>query len=366
MGAQTGQAYHFLVVCDAADAEISLSIAAGIMLERDVEGQCRCPWRKAVPGFDTTQVGQGQAGDGLIPQFKRRAEFGRRGQFLQALEMLTDLTAPAMGPCLGQMSSGASQVLRALRPGLVLQRDVPLVAQQRRHEKADDQRKDQRCHEAPQDRLGGMAPAPAPGTLQRNDAPRLDRLIGQKAAQVLSQLCRGCIALAGVLGHGLEDDGFQIAGDVRIELARPRRLFVRHLFDQPRPMGFGEGRPPGQQLVKRNAKTVDIAARIGLALEALRGHVAQCADDVAGLGQFVAVLRLGQTEIGQPHRAARVQQQVGRLDVAVQNPLPVRVGQGLGHLHGHLRRTPEVLRVRLFRPGHYRSGKRRTADIGRR
>ena len=78
-----------------------------------------------------------------------------------------------------------------------------------------------------------------------------------------------------------------------IELARPRWLFVRHLFDQPRPMGFREGRPPCQQLVKRNAETVHVAARIGVALEALRGHVAHRTENVAGPGQLVAAFGLG-------------------------------------------------------------------------
>ncbi len=41
---------------------------------------------------------------------------------------------------------------------------------------------------------------------------------------------------------------------------------------------------------------------------------------------------LGQAEVGDPDVAGDVEQEVGRLDVAVQDPLLVGVGQGLGDL----------------------------------
>ena len=89
-----------------------------------------------------------------------------------------------------------------------------------------------------------------------------------------------------------------------------------------------------QQLVQRQAQRIDVAAGVALAFERLRRHVAQRAQDVAGVRQIVAAGsgHLGQAEVGDPHRAAHVQQQVGRLDVAVQDALLVGVFQGIGHL----------------------------------
>ena len=67
---------------------------------------------------------------------------------------------------------------------------------------------------------------------------------------------------------------------------------------------------------------------------------AQGADDLAFQGEVVRFLRLRQAEVGDPDRALQVQQQVGRLDIAVQHPLSVGVRQRIGHLgtdprHGH-------------------------------
>jgi hypothetical protein len=51
---------------------------------------------------------------------------------------------------------------------------------------------------------------------------------------------------------------------------------------------------------------------------------------------------LGQAEVGHPDSAPRIEQQVRRLDVAVEDPLPVRVGQSLRHLQPHLGDAAEV------------------------
>ena len=55
--------------------------------------------------------------------------------------------------------------------------------------------------------------------------------------------------------------------------------------------------------------------------------------------------RLGQAEVGDPDVAVVVEQQVRRLDVAVQDPLAVGVVQGLGHLHADPGHAPAVAAV---------------------
>jgi hypothetical protein len=49
--------------------------------------------------------------------------------------------------------------------------------------------------------------------------------------------------------------------------------------------------------------------------------------------QVVGFSRLGQPEVGHPDVAAIVQQQVGRLDIAMEDALAVGILQGLGYLH---------------------------------
>ena len=146
-----------------------------------------------------------------------------------------------------------------------------------------------------------------------------------------------------------------------VELARPRRVVVRHPLDQPRPVGVLEGRAQRQHLVERDAQPVDVAARVGNPPEPLRRHVAQRPQDVAGLGQLLAAFRLGQSEIRDPDDAVAVHQQVRRLDVAVDDAVMVGVGERLGHLKGHPRRLAEILRLRLA--GQLRLASRRAPEV---
>jgi hypothetical protein len=86
-----------------------------------------------------------------------------------------------------------------------------------------------------------------------------------------------------------------------------------------------------------------------LALGLLRGHVQRRAGDEAGLRQLHVLRRPGQAEVGQLDVAgALLQQDVGRLDVAVDQPLGVGGGQPGGRLRAdaqdllQLRRRPAV------------------------
>ena len=64
-----------------------------------------------------------------------------------------------------------------------------------------------------------------------------------------------------------------------------------------------------------------------------------------------SVVGLGQAEVGDPDVARVVQQQVGRLDVAVQDALAGGVGQGVGHLHADAGHALPVLAARLAQRG---------------
>ena len=146
--------------------------------------------------------------------------------------------------------------------------------------------------------------------------------------QVLGQLLRRAVAARGLLLDRLQADRLQVARDLRARAWRGRGGSRSvDLLDQPVAVGRRERRPERQQLVERQAQRVDVAAGVGLAVEPLRGHVPQRADDVAGVGQVVVGDRLGQAEVGDPDGPVEVEQQVRGLDVAVEDPLRVGVGQ---------------------------------------
>ena len=95
------------------------------------------------------------------------------------------------------------------------------------------------------------------------------------------------------------------------------------------------GRPGGpqcQQFVQREPQTVDVAAGVGVAAHLFGGHVPQGSDNVAALRNVVAFDGFGQPEVGHPDNALPVEQQVGRLDIAVQNSLFVSKLQRPGRL----------------------------------
>ena len=95
--------------------------------------------------------------------------------------------------------------------------------------------------------------------------------------------------------------------------------------------GF-ECRPEREQFEKSQAKAVDIAARIGLGDELLRGHIPKRTEQFAGLCLALKILPKRQSEVCNPNRSGLVQEQVARLDIPVQDPRLVRIIQSIGHL----------------------------------
>ena len=169
MMSRAGQDHQRLVVREPADAEVPLLIAPDISFERLVEQEAIGPRRHRLPGFGESNIGQGQAGDGLVPQFEARSDSGGGGQFLEALEALAGLAAEAMGPGPGQLAGGggarlfqAQTSLGQLRPIQIDEREVPLVTEDRRHRKDDTDPQQQDGDGAAQSRLDGVAPAQAP------------------------------------------------------------------------------------------------------------------------------------------------------------------------------------------------------------
>jgi hypothetical protein len=114
-----------------------------------------------------------------------------------------------------------------------------------------------------------------------------------------------------------------------------------HLQERGLIGGARERRLPGQQLVQRTSQRVDVGAAIdGVTVQALLGsHVVEGAQaltmrrDLSARSRPVKVPR--QTQVEQPHLAGGSEHQVGRLDVAVNQPLLMEVLQPESRLPDH-------------------------------
>ncbi len=188
--------------------------------------------------------------------------------------------------------------------------------------------------------------------------------VRQEAAQVLRQCFGTGVALAGVPGQALEHHRFEVAWNVRFDLPRRGRRLVQHTLDQPSPVAVLEGRLQGQHLVQRGAQGVHVALGQRAALKPLRRHEPQRADDVPGVRQLVGALGLGQPEVRDPNRPLVVQQEIGRLDVAMEHTVAVGIGQRFGHLQPQLGHAPVIppLRVAPRQGCRLRLARRRSLD----
>jgi hypothetical protein len=94
----------------------------------------------------------------------------------------------------------------------------------------------------------------------------------------------------------------------------------------------GVGRTAGEQLIQRDAERVDVhCGRRPAAIDDLRGQVVRGADHRARRGDSRGTEKPRDAEVGQP-RAALVEQDVVRLQVAVNDAVAVRLGERVGHL----------------------------------
>ena len=92
-------------------------------------------------------------------------------------------------------------------------------------------------------------------------------------------------------------------------------------------------------------------------MKAFGGHIAKCADDVAGAGHGVAFECGREPEIGDPDNALPVEKQVGRLDVAMQCSLRVSVLNRMSCLDADSGHVPPVGSASL------KSGRRRSVSV---
>ena len=159
---------------------------------------------------------------------------------------------------------------------------------------------------------------------------------GAVAGQILDELATGHRPFFLLRRHGPQDGPLGALRQIRHQLPRRRQLIVNLLHPGIERTVGAEGQLAGHHLVEGGAQRVDVAAGVGVlgVAELLGGHEVRCTQTAAGLGQVeVGVGRLDQAEVGELGDAVGRDEDVVRLDVAMDQPLLVRPVQPLGHLH---------------------------------
>ena len=163
----------------------------------------------------------------------------------------------------------------------------------------------------------------------------------QPAPEVRRQVRRRRVAPRRVLLQRLGHDRLHVAAQLRVDRAQPRRLLLQ---DQPGRLGQGPvlqlvRQPAGQQLEEDHPQGVHVGALVdggGVGGHLLGAHVAGRAEQLAGLGQAgrgqqVGVGGAGHAEVEHLRLAGLVHQDVGGLEVAVDDALVVGVLHRVAH-----------------------------------
>ena len=251
--------------------------------------------------------------------------------------------------------------------------DPERARRQSRHRHHHRQGQGRRGHHRPPVPAGELA-----GAVPARRRTCLHGLVVQVPQHVRREVVGGLVASVAVLLEGLHHDPVQLAahqprqpGRLGLALGRDRRQGVPRvaqprarpgrllLPDQAEDLGerglldplAAQRRAAREQLVQEHAQRVDVAAGVdaqGAHLRLLRAHVFQRADQGAvlreqrPLGQLL-LGRLGHAEVDHlGHRLAVVERDhdVGRLDVAVDDPLLVGVLDRLADRHEQLQPLP--------------------------
>ena len=143
------------------------------------------------------------------------------------------------------------------------------------------------------------------------------------------------------------------------------RCFIDHPVNNGRQAVAIEGILPGEHFVQHGTQRKNIRASIYLASHCLfRRHVARRAEHLSDVG-IVAVDEMGDPEIGQLDASAPPgDDDVGGLDVAVDDVVLVRERQRLGHLRGGIEHQIQRHRALVHEIAQGRAGKVFHGDIG--
>ena len=157
---------------------------------------------------------------------------------------------------------------------------------------------------------------------------------GRTRAQVFGEVRRGGVAVLEPLRERLEAGPLQLGRDLAAELTRGLRLVVAHLPEQFAGVARPERQVAAEHLVEHHAQAVDVGAAVDpvrRARDLLGRHVRRGTGDDAEFGAARPRLVEAEPEVDEDGAAIRREDDVRRLDVAVDDEPGVGVGQGVGH-----------------------------------
>ncbi len=170
-------------------------------------------------------------------------------------------------------------------------------------------------------------------TLRQRHCRRLLH-VGQAFFQNLADFLGRCKAVRGFFGHQPGDDRAQPDRNVRIDLTNGGRFVVRNSPHYSISRFGAERRAASADGVEDAAEAEEVAAAVHrFAASLLGGHVLRRAGDDAAVGDGGVIDRPGEAEVSDGDALDAIfQQNVGRLDVAMHQPLCVGRGEPRGNL----------------------------------
>ncbi len=195
-----------------------------------------------------------------------------------------------------------------------------------------------------------LAPGPLGDRLDDAGGTHADRLAGRPASQVIRQHGGRGVAIGRVLLQAFQADQFEVARNLGIPL--------RWRFRRPGPHGVeridhalaAKRGLAGHQRVEDRAQAINVRRqgdRPTATRRLLGAHVGRRAQDRAAGRQLVVGLdQLGQAEVGDVGVPVSVDQDIGRLQVAVEDSAHVSVLNGVGRLDHQGRDGAMVVAVR--------------------
>jgi hypothetical protein len=182
-----------------------------------------------------------------------------------------------------------------------------------------------------------MTPSNPPESTYRADPPCLHRLIIEKSGEILSETRSRRIAVHRPLREHFQNNRFEISGNFGVNRPRRRGFGPRDLVDKLGCAATIKRGAQGQEFVQSSAETKDVGTPVNDTGASLLGaHIPRGSKQTIMLCKARVSDPSGQAEVGDPDCPLGVDQQVGRLDVAVDDSLVVGVSECLGSLKADL------------------------------